>query len=255
MRDRTRQRLLAQARSHRATPDELREAGKRVKEIEQEFRQFELNPETRHGEERTERYSRLLRLREMREDFQTSRPLEMPKQPNSYLLAIVMIVASFMLCASCVLGGFVGLQLIHQKPDPMAAASGFWYDMEQKSYADLQSTYLSPALRVQYEGQFLSLANTADQEFGPVTNATLTNQGGDMTSTAQLTYVVARADHITYTTTIILTLHGGSWGVDDLGAAIDPTKAGIPAPATPTPTVAPIPTDASTPSGTPGAND
>lgn len=239
MRDRTRQRMLAQARSHRATSEELREAGKRVKEIEQEFRQLDLSPETRHGEERLDRYSRLLRLREMREDFQTSRPLELPKQPNSYLLAIVMTIASFMLCASCVLGGFVGLQLVHQKPDPMATASGYWYDMENQRYADLQSSYLSPTLRVQYQSQFLSLANTADQEFGIVTNATLTHQAGNMTTTAQLTYAVTRANHITYTTTITLTQHGGTWGVDDLGATIDPTKAGIPAPATPTPTVAP----------------
>lgn len=251
MRDRTRQRMLAQARSHRATPEELREAGKRVKEIEQEFRQLDLNPETRHGEERSERYSRLLRLREMREDFQTSRPLEMPKQPNSYLLAIVMTVASFMLCASCVLGGIAGLQLVHQKPDPMAAASGFWYDMQNQRYTDLQSTYLSPTLRVQYESQFLTLANTADQEFGIVTNATLTKQAGDMTSSAQLTYVVTRTNHITYTTTIVLTLHSGTWGVDDLGATIDPTKAGIPAPAT-TPT--PVPSSGSSDSGTPTAS-
>ena len=249
MRDRTRLRLLAQAKSHRATPEDLREAGKRVKEIEQEFRQLELSSEAKHGEERSERYSRLLRLREMREDFQTSRPLEMPKQPNSYLLAIVMVVASFMLCASCVLGGVLGLQLVHQKPDPMAAANGFWYDMEHQTYADLQSTYLSPTLRVQYESQFVSLANTSDQDFGIITDATLTKQSGDMQSTAILTYAVTRANHVSYTTTLTLTLHGGSWGVDDLGATIDPTKAGIPAPATPTPTSTPqsAPADTTTP--------
>lgn len=259
MRDRTRSRLLAQAKSHRATPEELREAGKRVKEIEQEFRQFELSPETKHGEERLERYSRLLRLREMREEFQTTRPLEMPKQPNSYLLAIVMTIASFMLCASCVVGGIVGLQIVHQKPDPMAAANGFWFDMEQRSYTDLHSTYLSPTLRVQYDqGTFISLANTADAEFGVVTNATLTKQAGDMQNTAILTYVVTREKHITYTVTITLTLHGGTWGVDDMGATIDPTKAGIPAPATPTPTQPPEPS-ATVPSNTgtppPGASD
>lgn len=237
MRDRTRARLLAQAKSHRATPEELRDAGKRVKEIEQEFLQFDLNPEAKNGEERLQRYSRLLRLREMREDFQTSRPLEMPRQPNSYLLAIVMTAASFMLCASCLIGAIVGLQIVHQKPDPMAAANGFWYDMEQQSYADLHSTYLSPTLRVQYDqSQFVSLANTADSEFGVITNSTLTKQAGDMQTTAILTYAVTRADHISYTTTITLTMHGGTWGVDDLGATIDPTKAGIPAPATPTPT-------------------
>ena len=36
MRDRVRQRALAEAKSHRASAEELRDAGKRVKELEQE---------------------------------------------------------------------------------------------------------------------------------------------------------------------------------------------------------------------------
>lgn len=251
MRDRTRRRVLAEAKSHLASPEELREAPKRVKELEQELRQVELSTETRQGEERGERYTRLLRLRSMRDEFQSIRPLEVPRQPNSLLLAAVMFAASFMLCAACALGGVVGLQLLHQKPDPQATASGFWFDMEQQSYLQLQSTYLSPTLRVQYDqSQFVSLANNADLLFGKVTTAVQTRQAGDLTNTAKYTYVVTRTigtKNMSYTTTLALTLHGGTWGVDDLGAAIDPTKAGIPLPATPTPTLVPLPTPTDTP--------
>ena len=50
MRDRARQRAKAEAMSHRASPDELRDAGKRVKELEQELLQsVPLQPETRAG--------------------------------------------------------------------------------------------------------------------------------------------------------------------------------------------------------------
>lgn len=255
MRDRTRRRVLAEAKSHLASPEELREASKRVKELEEELRQIELSPEAKNGEEREHRYSRLLRLRSLREEFQLYRPLDVPRQPNSLLLSIVMFASSFMLCATCILVIVVGLQLVHQKPDPQATASGFWFDMEQQSYLQLQSTYLSPTLRVQFDqSTFLSDASYADTAFGKVTNAVQTKQAGDMTTTAIFTYVVTRNlnnRNISYTSTLALAFHGGAWGVDDLGAALDPTKAGIPAPATPTPTPTDTPIPDVTPTDTP----
>lgn len=254
MRDRTRRRVMAEAKSHLASPEDLREAPKRVKELEQELLQLELSPEVKQGEEREQRYSRVLRLRSMRDEFQRVRPLEVPRQPNSVLLVAVMFAASFMLCAACALGGVLGLQLVHQKPDPQATASGFWFDMEQQDYLQLQSTYLSPTLRVQYDqSQFVSLANTADLLFGKVSNAVQTKQAGDLSNTASYTYVVTRTigtKSMSYTTTLTLTIHGGTWGVDDLGAAIDPTKAGIPLPATPTPSPLPLPSPTDTPIAT-----
>src|SRR5215469_12049083 len=85
MRDRARQRALASAKSRRATPGELREAGKRLKELEQELQQLQLLPETKHGEEREQRYERLLRIRGMREEFQGDRPLEETTPSKSLL--------------------------------------------------------------------------------------------------------------------------------------------------------------------------
>lgn len=257
MRDRTRQRAIASAKSHLASPEELREAPKRVKELEEELRQIELSPEAKKGEEREQRYSRLLRLRSLRDEFQILRPLDVPRQPNSILLSVIMFVASFMLCATCIVVVVAGLQLLHQKPDPQATASGFWFDMEQQDYLQLQSTYLSPTLRVQYDqAQFLSAASYADTAFGKVTNAVQLKQAGDMNTTAIFTYVVTRTlgtRNVSYNVTLKLAMHGGTWGVDDLGAALDPTQAGIPAPATPVPTDTPspvgVPTD--TPTGTP----
>ncbi|HLY31902.1 MAG TPA: hypothetical protein VKQ36_12805, partial [Ktedonobacterales bacterium] len=94
MREITRTRLAAQAKSHRATPEELREARERMKEIEAELTQIELLPETKNGEEREQRYERVLRLREMRDDFERRFPIRQPRQPNSLTLALVMTVAS-----------------------------------------------------------------------------------------------------------------------------------------------------------------
>ena len=49
MRDRARQLAMAEAKSHRASPEELREASKRLKEIEDELSQRDLLPETKQG--------------------------------------------------------------------------------------------------------------------------------------------------------------------------------------------------------------
>lgn len=244
MRDRTRRRVLAEAKSHLASPEELREAPKRVKELEEELRQIEVSPEARHGEEREHRYFRLLRLRSLREEFQMIRPLDVPRQPNSYLLSLVMFAASFMLCAACVAVVFVGLQLIHQQPDPQAAASAFWFDMQQRDYTDLYSSTFSSVLRVQYNspGEFVSLANQTDSDFGTVTNSVFVRQSGDANTQITMIYEVTRSKsghNVSYSATIVLAMQGGVWKVNDAGAVFDPTKAGIPAPPTAVPTTTP----------------
>lgn len=258
MRDRARQRALAAARSRHASPEELKEASKRVKEIEQELLQMDLLPETRQGESRLQRYRRLLRIRSMREEFGATRQLEEPRPLNSLLLSLVMLVAAISLCAFCAGGVLAGVQILRQKPDPMAAASGFWDNMIARQYPEVVANYLSPTLRVQYSnGQFEQIASTADTNYGPVTAAQLLGQSGDMTQTAVLQYLVTRGAHTTYKDTIVLVLHGGSWGVDDLGSTVDPHAAGLPEPtATPSPTGVPTATPATpeiTPSTTPSA--
>jgi hypothetical protein len=249
MRDRARRTLVAQAKSHRATPEELRGAGKRVKEIEEELRHIPLQPETKQGESREKRYARLLRLRSMRDDFQSVRPLEVPDQPNSLILSLVMTVASFLLCAFCVGGSYVSLQLIQNKPDPNDSASGYWSDMQAKNYLDLHANYLSPTLRFRYtQSSFVNLADQADKGYGQVTNVSPTKQIQDANQ-ATFSYVITRGAHTTYNVTLVLTLHANTWGVNDLGATLDPTLAGIPPVATPTPTVEPTDTPTATPTG------
>lgn len=255
MRDRARQRALAAARSRHASPEELKEAGKRVKEIEQELLQMNLLPETRQGESRLQRYRRMLRIRSMREEFGATRRLEEPQPVNSIVLSLVMLVASISICAFCAGGALAGVQVLRQKPDPMAAASGFWDNMVARQYSEVVATYLSPTLRVRYSnGQFEQIASAADTNYGPVTAAQLLGQSGDLTQTAVLQYLVTRGAHTTYKDTITLVLHGGSWGVDDLGATVDPHAAGLPEPtATPSPTGPPtVPPDA-TATGSPSA--
>ncbi|HEX8032823.1 MAG TPA: hypothetical protein VF510_03205 [Ktedonobacterales bacterium] len=245
MRDRDRQRAMAEAKSRRATPEELREAGKRVKEIEQELLQIDLLPETKNGEDRESRYTRVLRLRDLRDQFAAIRPLEVQGQPNSLLLSVVMFVASFVLCAVCAGGAFVGVQFINQKPNPTDTANAFWTTLEGDSsgYGTIQSTYLSPVLRVQYnQQQFIAQALQADTDFGRVMSAVQTSQPvGDLNQSVTIKYHVTRGTHNAYDTTLTLTLHAGAWGIDDMGAAITPTNAGLPAPS-PTPTTTTSPT-------------
>ena len=249
MRDRARQRAMAEAKSHRASPEELREASKRLKEIEDELRQRDLLPETKQGEERERRYARLLRIRSLRDEFQSERPLEEPNAPRSLLLAIVMTIASFLLCAGCAGGAFFALQLANQKPDPTVTTANFWDNMEHQQYAEIHNSELSPTLRVRYdESTFVSQSNQADTDYGKVTSAVATGRAGDMTKTAQFTYAVTRGNH-TYTVTLALSTHSGTWGIDDLGAAIDPASAGVP---TPTPTATPLESPTTTPTSPTG---
>ncbi len=249
MRDRARRRGVALAKSHRATPEELGQASQRVKELEQELRQIELLPETKRGESRENRYSRLLRLRSLRADFSRTRPLDTSDQPNSLILVLVMFVASFILCTGCAGGMFAAVQFLQQKPNPDTVASAFWDDMEHQRYNDIHTNYLSPTLRVQYDQDtFVSQASEVDTSFGLVTSAVLSKsvitqaKTSDQVDQATLTYIVTRGTKTTYAVTLVMTMHAGSWGIDDLGAAIDPTRAGVPAPPTPTPPAAPTDT-------------
>ena len=243
MRDRARQRAMAEAKSHRASAEELRDASKRVKELEQELlTTVQLLPETKLGEDRRERYSRLVRLRALRDDFTSTRPIEVD-HPNGFLLAIVMTVASLMLCGFCAGGALVGLQVLNFKPNPIDTATAFWQSAEQQDYALIRSQYLSPTLRVVWDTPqyFLAMAQASDNYYGRVTNFSLVKQAGDP-QTADLTYEVTRGSSKVYKATLTLVLYGGSWGVDNLGSSLDPSADNsLPPPPTPSPSPNPTP--------------
>jgi hypothetical protein len=256
---------MAEVKSRRASREELREAGKRVKELEQELlTTVPLSPETKQGEDRRSRYLRLLRLRNMRDDFTSTRPIQ-ADHPNGYILALVMTVACVLLCGFCAGGAFVGLQLLNFKPSPVDTANAFWAAAEQQNYSVIHTNYLSPTLRVIWDDptQFASMAEASDSYYGAITNFSLIKQAGDMTQTAYLTYTVTRSKNGVnkiYNATLKLVIHAGSWGIDDLGASLDPSVGGalppIPTPTT-QPTLTPAPTytpiNGATPSTSPGA--
>ena len=248
MRDTNRHRI-AEARSRRASPEELREARQRLKEIEDELSQIELLPETKQGEEREARYQRVLKLRAMRAEFQRKvRPIR-PDHPNSLLLALVMTVASFLICAFCVGGAYAAIRFIGQKPDPTAAASAYWSDVQSQNYGDLYTNLLYPTLRAQFaQDTFSQMASQADVSFGQVTDVKLLGTRADSDTTTILAYQVTRQGSqgkATYNVTLVLTLQSGSWTVSDLGNTFTPANAGVPEPPTPSPTEGPtaVPTD------------
>lgn len=244
MRERTRRRVVAEAKSHRATPEELREAPKRVKELEQELLDMPLTEEAKKGESREHRYARLLRLRAMREDFASVRAPILGDHANGLLLSLVMTVASFLLCAFCAGGVYFGLLLLNQKPNPTDTAAVFWQTVEARNYDQVKGL-LSPTERVTLKDDLVTTANDADQNFGQVTNAVIASQPTITTDTALIIYEVTRGKSTKYKCTLHLVLRGGTWQVDSVDSAFDPTLAGLPAPKT-TPSPSPSATDTPT---------
>ena len=247
MRDITRARMAAVAKSRRASAKELAEAKARIKEIDTELRQIELQPETKQGEEREARYERVLRLREMRDEFESRFPVREPRQPNSLLLALLMTIGSFLTCAFFAGGFYFAYNALTFNPGPVATADTFWSDVKTQGYQDIYLNVLASNLRLQFaQPQFLNDAKQADTDYGAVTNVTLLSQPpANATTTATLTYKVTRVKGgkaTTYTTKLTLTSSNGSWGITDIGAAIYPTEGGAPAINSATPAASPSPT-------------
>jgi hypothetical protein len=245
VRDINRSRMAAAVKSRRATPDELREARNRVKEIDAELRQLELSPETKHGEDRERRYERVLRLRQMREEFTSRYPALEQRGPNSLILAVAMTIMSFLTCAFCAGGFYFAYNALTFNPGPSSVATSFWSDLQAQNYQDAYSNMLSPALRGQITlQQFLSDAQQADTDYGPVTNVTLVSPLPSNSSTnVKLIYKVTRKKggaSVTYDATVLMALQGNTWGITDLGASIYPTLGGVkPVPDSGTPTANP----------------
>lgn len=207
----------------RFSPDELRDASARYKEIQGELSQLDIAPETRNGEDRLDRYDRELRLRAMREDFQATAQTRLPQQQrNTAMLALVMTVASFLMCAFCGGSTYFGLQLLNQKPSATDVASGFWSSLEAKDYQTAHDAYIGPTLTLQLPvDTFTSQAQQVDGQLGPVTSATLTQQSTLSTTSISLTYAVTRTDsqntkHLTNVTLVVDQVRG-TWGIADIG--------------------------------------
>jgi hypothetical protein len=133
--------------------------------------------------------------------------------------------------------------VLNFKPNPLDTATSFWQAVEQQDYSLVHSQYLSPNLRVVWdnEADFGTMADASDKNYGRVTNYVLTKQSvGD--TQAILTYRVTRNQ--AYNATLTLGLHGGTWGVDDLGSSLDPSVNN---------SLPPVPTTPASPSTTPTA--
>lgn len=212
----------AEAASGRATPEELREAAQRYKEQQEELRQMELMPVTKQGEERLDRYEREQRLQAMRDEFQDATGTY-PRPPrNPAMLALVMTVASFLLCAFCAGSTYFGLQLLNQKPSATDVGNGFWTAMEAKDYTTAHDNYISPSLTLQLTADtFNTEAQQVDAQLGPVTSFALVRQTTNSTTSVSLTYAVTRTDshnarHLA-NVTLILQQVRNNWGISDVG--------------------------------------
>lgn len=239
-------RRSAEAKSRRATPDELREATQRYKEIQEELRQMDLSRETKQGEERLDRYERELRLRAMREDFQATTDMPMPATRNPVMLALIMTVASFLLCTFCAGGTYYGLLLLNQTPTAQATADGFWADILGGDYTAAHDDFLSSTLTVaQTADQFAKQGDAADQQYGRVTSATLIQQNAPTKTEALLTYTVVRTDakgkKLSYPVILTLVLRQKNWTISDYGVLFTPIGAWRFAPPVPAAQAPPAP--------------
>jgi hypothetical protein len=246
---------MAAARSRHASKEELAEAKQRLKEIEEELKQIQLQPETKMGEEREMRYARVLRLRAMRDEFQSQFPIEQPSRASNLVLALVMTVASFMLCAFCAAGGYVAIHVFNQKPSPVDTVNAFMNAMESSNYSTAWQIDFSPTLREQLTlDSFEQQAKKADTTYGTITGYALAKQTGDFQQTGTYTFTITRTK-ATYTVVIQMLLFHNSWGISDLGNTVNPVAAGVGGGATATPTgtsgYSTTPTSTSSASGTP----
>lgn len=245
MRDINHSRMAAAAKSRRATPDELREARNRVKEIDAELRQLEISPETKHGEVREQRYERVLRLRQMRDDFTSRYPAIEQSGANSILLAAAMTIMTILTVAFCGGGFYFAYSALTFNPGPSAVATSYWSDIQTQNYQDAYNNMLSASLRGQVtQQQFLTDAQQADTDYGPVTAVTLVSSPSDSKTNAKLVYTVTRQKKgeapIKYNATVQMSAQGNLWGITDLGASIYPTLGGVkPVPDSGTPTASP----------------
>ncbi|HEX9036794.1 MAG TPA: hypothetical protein VF808_07360 [Ktedonobacterales bacterium] len=247
MRDINRSRMAAAARSRRVSPDELREARNRVKEIDSELRSLELSQEAKRGEDREQRYERVLRLREMRSEFTAKYPSLEEAHGNSLVLAALMTILTILTCAFCAGGFYFGYNALTYNPGPSSVATSFWSDVQSQSYQDAYSNMLGPSLRGQITlQQFLTDAQQADTDYGPVVSVTLTSPIGNDKSNAKLVYTVTRKKKgytpTVYQATIQMVSIANVWGLTDLGASIYPTLGGVkpvPGSATPSPSATP----------------
>ena len=245
MRDINRSRMAATAKSRRATPEELRDARNRIKEIDAELRSLELTPETKRGEDREQRYERVLRLRQMRSEFTSRFPTLEQRGGNSLVLAAAMTIMTILTCAFCSGGFYFAYNALTFNPGPTAVASSFWSDLHSQGYQDAYNNMLSATLRGQIpQTQFLSDAQQADSDYGIVISATYVSESGNLTSSAKLVYKVIRQKSgqkpVTYNATISMATQVNTWTITDLGASIYPTLGGVkPIPSSGTPSASP----------------
>lgn len=184
----------------------------------------------------------------MRDQFESRYPIRAPRQPNSLLLALVMVVGSFLTCAFCAGGFYFAFTALNFNPGPSATASSFWGDVQSQSYQDIYLNLLASNVRLQFvQTQFIQAAQRADAEYGPVTNVVAVTQPQSQQQQQQQTsatyvYNVTRQKKggkpVTYKVTITLALSNNSWSVTDVGASIFPTEAGV----KPVATTTPVPT-------------
>lgn len=232
MSDTNRSRMAAAAKARRATPEELREASSRVKEIDAELRALELAPETKHGEERAARYERVVRLREMRQEFFARYP-GLSQGSNGLILATGMTILTILACIFFSAGAYFAYSALTYVSPPSSVASTYWSDLEAKDYTDAYNNILSSNLRTSLQStQFQSDAQQADQDYGSITSAVYVSQSGDQKTSEKLVYKVTRtkqgASPIVYNTTLQMTYGATTgWVINDMGASIYPTFAGV----------------------------
>lgn len=246
MSDTNRARMAAVAKGRRASPQELREASSRVKEIDAELRALELAPQTKHGEERSARYERVVRLREMRQEFLSRYP-GLNQGGNGLVLATMMVILTILACVFFSGGAYFAYSALTYVQPASSAAATYWSSLESQDYKDAYNNSLSANLRTSLQApQFESDALEADADYGPITAATLVSQSGNQNTDVKLVYKVTRtrknASPINYTATLDMTYSATTgWVINDLGSSIYPAN---------DPNVKPVPTTTATTTAT-----
>ncbi len=202
------------------TPEVPADVEARYKEIQEELQRLNIAPEATAGESREARFERRQRIKALRQEFaSTARPPSGARQHTGYTV-LAMVGIALLLCAFSVGGGMLLANQLNRPADISGTTTDFLDKIKQQDYGGA-ITDLAPGFEPE---SFTLQAQSADKQFGTLTNYTkLSQQGGKSgDATGSASYEIYRsggtamkANH--YVIVLQFTYTSNHWQIFDYG--------------------------------------
>jgi hypothetical protein len=202
------------------TPEIPPDVEARYKEIQEELQRLSIAPEATAGESRAARYARRQRIKALRTEFDSMARTPLARRQRTGYTVLAMVGVALLLCALSLGGGVLLANQLNRPPDISSTATGFLDKIKQQDYGGAYA-YLARGFEPE---AFTLQAQTADTQFGSLTNYTkLSQQGGqsgDTTGSASFEVyrsggTVKKANH--YVIVLQFTYASNTWQIFDYG--------------------------------------